>query len=1004
MLFDRTADRNNGANRRRQWGHDRRPLPSAPTLPPISDVRLTVGRALVVGTVLAWVAYLLTWLSNQFITGGHHTSRNRVEAVVYLITVTLLTASALSYLTCRLGFFYRAREHRRMPRAALESFFSEQTPAVTVIIPSYKEDARTIRTTVLSAALQDYPKLNVVLLIDDPPNPSNRRDRALLDGARAIAPELQALLDGPSKRFAAAYERFAGLGARTRVTRDHIDDLASNFDAAARWMSEQATAQPIDDHVDEFFADQVLMRLATDFAATAEALRAALDDGVVLPRARLLELYRRLVWTFRVELSSFERKQYVSLSHEANKAMNLNSYIGLMGGAYRDTMTVSGRELVPVKPGHGDWEIPEPDYVLTLDADSVLLPEYCLRLVHLMEQSEHADVAVAQTPYSAFPGSGTRLERIAGATTDLQYIAHQGMTYYGATFWVGANAVLRKRALDEVVDSTFVGSWEIKRYIQDRTVIEDTESTIDLRARGWSLLNYPERLAYSATPPDFGSLCIQRRRWANGGLLIMPKLLRTRKQRAARGQQNRFGEIFIRTNYMASVAWSSASLLLLLAYPFSSTLISPLLGAIALPYFFGMASDLKYCGYKRTDVLRIYGLNLILMPVLMAGVCNSLTQALTAQKSAFKRTPKVSRRTVPDFLFVISPYLLTALAGWTLWRNWIHEQWVNFAYASVNTALAAYAVVAFIGLRNSVADILVHARAWLSVPVEPKRRPAGPTVATTVTTNGRTDWASVLHFGHGNTAGSTPPAGPAGAIPAQRPAPTARGWIFAHRPAPDETTTFRTEFEPIVDLSSGETVGREAQTRFDETLGSALQLGDDPARAGGVESEIVLARASVQAAAALPPGEWLGLNVSVPFVRAGRALQVTVTRARRQIVLQLDARSLLDVPDVSRLVAQIPSAAHIAITAVEPNPRTVDLVRRLRPAFVKLERGWTRDLDSDPARMAQARSLADVVAEIGSALIAEDVGTDAERELLHEIGVRLGQGRVAARPLAALVS
>ena len=199
------------------------------------------------------------------------------------------------------------------------------------------------------------------------------------------------------------------------------------------------------------------------------------------PGARLLELYQRLAWTFRAELTSFERKQYVSLSHEANKAMNLNSYIGLMGGTYRDTVTVSGRELVPARPGQGDLEIPEPDYVLTLDADSVLLPEYCLRLVHLMEQSEHADVAVAQTPYSAFPGSGTRLERIAGATTDLQYIAHQGMTYYGATFWVGANAVLRKRALDDIRESTFVGSWEIRRYIQDRTVIEDTESTIDLR-------------------------------------------------------------------------------------------------------------------------------------------------------------------------------------------------------------------------------------------------------------------------------------------------------------------------------------------------------------------------------------------------------------------------------------------------------------------------------------------------------------------------------------------
>ena len=33
-------------------------------------------------------------------------------------------------------------------------------------------------------------------------------------------------------------------------------------------------------------------------------------------------------------------------------------------------------------------------------------------------------------------------------------------------------------------------------------MIEDTESTVDLIDRGWRLYNYPDRLAYSATPPD----------------------------------------------------------------------------------------------------------------------------------------------------------------------------------------------------------------------------------------------------------------------------------------------------------------------------------------------------------------------------------------------------------------------------------------------------------------------------------------------------------------------
>jgi len=84
---------------------------------------------------------------------------------------------------------------------------------------------------------------------------------------------------------------------------------------------------------------------------------------------------------------------------------------------------------------------------------------------------------------------------------------------------------------------------------------------------GWGLFNVPERLSYSATPPDFGSLCIQRQRWATGGMLIVPKLWARAKACRRRGERMRFAEKFLRWNYMASITWSSISLLILLAFP-----------------------------------------------------------------------------------------------------------------------------------------------------------------------------------------------------------------------------------------------------------------------------------------------------------------------------------------------------------------------------------------------------------------------------------------------------
>jgi len=714
---------------------------------PVSDRRVAMGRLAIIVTVTAWLGYLVTWFFEDFFHRGYETAAARAEAVLYLLIVTMLTISALAYLLSRLGFCYRTRTHHRASRAILDQFFDTTSPTLTTIIPSYQEDARVIRNTLLSAALQEYPDTRVVLLIDDPFVPKTEQARKQLEAARALPGEIRRLLADPAARFSRALDAFERSVERGEpLDIGSVTALAGHYDEAAVWLADLAADQEIIDHTDAFFANELILRLAGSLCEIKEALLSSAHEGVVLEQDTFRRLYRRLVWTFRAEITSFERKRYVSLSHEPNKAMNLNSYMGLMGGSYREVQTVTGTALVRSAPTSCDLTISDPDYVVTLDADSVLLPEYCLRLVYLLEQSEYRDMAVAQTPYSAFPGSSTRLERIAGATTDLKFIVHQGLTYYDATFWVGANAVIRKRALDEIAEISYIGDWEIRHYIRDRTVIEDTESTIDMGIHGWRLYNCPERLSYSATPPDFGSLCIQRRRWANGGLLILPKLRRQSRARRAEGRRTRFGELFLRWNYMASICWSSVNLLVLLAFPFSATLISPLLGLVALPYFLAMASDLRYCGYKRLDVFRIYGFNLVLLPVNLAGTLSSVMQGITASKAPFARTPKVRNRTVVPPFFVVAPYLVIALAGDTFYFAYRHGRIDNMAYAAVNVVLACYAVKAFIGLRNSVVDAWIHATSLLYKPAGKRRRLPGKRDQPPVPQSA--DWRSVLEVGY----------------------------------------------------------------------------------------------------------------------------------------------------------------------------------------------------------------------------------------------------------------
>jgi cellulose synthase/poly-beta-1,6-N-acetylglucosamine synthase-like glycosyltransferase len=313
------------------------------------------------------------------------------------------------------------------------------------------------------------------------------------------------------------------------------------------------------------------------------------------------------------------------------------------------------------------------------------------------------------------------------------------MAEHHAAFWVGANAVLRAPAVEALrIDDGSEGHL-ISRFISDRTVIEDTESTLDLVANGWTVMNYPERLAYSATPPDFGSLCIQRQRWSNGGLIILAKLRSYWRTKKERGETRRPVELLLRLNYLASISWATVGLILLLAYPFSGRLMSGLVLLTSAPYFLVMASDLKRCGYKHTDVLRIYGFNLIMLPVNAFGVLSSVGQIITGHKVAFARTPKVRHRSVAPATFVLSPYLIVVLSLFALATDIRQQRWAHAVFAGGNALITVPAIIAVIGLRCSVVDV------WLSfVRALHKRVPqkaARPTLDPVV------DWATVLYHG-----------------------------------------------------------------------------------------------------------------------------------------------------------------------------------------------------------------------------------------------------------------
>lgn len=664
----------------------------------ITITKISIGFTLILCGFSVWAFFnlLVTYIQTGAVW-------QTIAQVVFIAFASYIIYSGLVYQFTRLGHYKRQLMHQAASQTEPDAFTVDrfELPAV-FLVPSYKEERRVIRQALISVALQEYSNRRVVLLIDDPYDPVSEADQASLEAARQLTAELQDIFHREAVKYTGALKDFLN-----RRSNEHTGDprrdrgrLVQLYRQSAQWFDDAASGETILDHTDRIFTDKILRDRAHTHLETADYIE---NHHESLGPDQIEREYRRLAGLFDVELTYFERKRYLNLSHESNKAMNLNSYIELMGKTLREDSRQDGLYLEPASPGPGLLHIPDAKYVITLDADSLLLPGYTGRLIQVLEQKGNERIAVIQTPYSAIPNPASVVERIAGATTDIQHVIHQGFTQFEGTYWVGANAVLRKSALEDIRVLDIERNFSIAKYIQDRTVIEDTESSIDLITKGWKLYNFPERLSYSATPPDFGSLLIQRRRWANGGLIILPKLLRYLFSRPFK--RTKLAEGLVRFHYLTSICAVNFGLLFLLVIPLQGGLLHFLLPLASVPYFFLYGRDMVIIGYRASDLFRVYALNLMLIPVNIIGVLKSMQQAIFRKKIPFGRTPKIQGRTVVPLLYLVALYgfLLLCLSAFVM--DMLNERYAHGSFCIINFILFIYVIFKFIGLGNTIQDV-----------------------------------------------------------------------------------------------------------------------------------------------------------------------------------------------------------------------------------------------------------------------------------------------------------
>jgi cellulose synthase/poly-beta-1,6-N-acetylglucosamine synthase-like glycosyltransferase len=153
------------------------------------------------------------------------------------------------------------------------------------------------------------------------------------------------------------------------------------------------------------------------------------------------------------------------------------------------------------------------DFVLTMDADHIPLPNFLERTVGYFDDPK---VAFVQTPQTFYNTDSFLFRRpLSGSASTW---SEQSMFYdciqpaknrWNSSFYVGTSAILRRTAIDSV------GGFATG------TATEDIHTSLRIHAKGWKSVFVPEVLAYGLEAASLKEFYKQRRRWAAGSLGLL---------------------------------------------------------------------------------------------------------------------------------------------------------------------------------------------------------------------------------------------------------------------------------------------------------------------------------------------------------------------------------------------------------------------------------------------------------------------------------------------------
>ena len=217
------------------------------------------------------------------------------------------------------------------------------------------------------------------------------------------------------------------------------------------------------------------------------------------------------------------------------------------------------------------------------------------------------------------------------------------------------------------------------------------------------------------------------------------------------------------------------------------------------------------------------------------------------------------------------------------------------------------------------------------------------------------------------------------------------------------TSAFRIVCQPVVDLEVGLPCGVEALSRFlgpaDRTPDTWFADADLVDRR--IDLELATARAALEALDSLASPLWLSINLSPTTVLSGELDRLLGGADLDRVVIELTEHA--EVEDYGFLNVVLDRwrdrGIRVAVDDAGSGYASFAHVVKTRPDFIKLDRSLTLDIESDTRKQALAEAVSSFARRIGIDLIAEGIETEAQLELLREVGARFGQGFHLGRPV-----